>query len=83
MRSSPFKGRYDETVDRESAYERLQARALERVPEPKRAPRREPTEDPVEAAKYMGKAVLWNVGAQFGRALARGILGSLFGSSRR
>jgi DNA helicase HerA-like ATPase len=87
MRSSPVKGKYDEAVDRESAYERLQSRAAERVPEP--APQRgrgraaEPRNEIADTLGAMAKSVARSAGTQIGRELVRGVLGSLFGGSRR
>ena len=87
MRSSIVKGKYDETVDRESAYERLQARAAERAPEP--APQRgsgraaEPHNEITDTLSAMAKSVARSAGTQIGRELVRGVLGSLFGGSRR
>ena len=90
MKSSPVKGKYDETVDRESAYERLQARAAERSAEaaPQRSPsKRGQIESPAEAAQYSGKAALWGFGSQIGRALGqalvRGLLGGVGSGHRR
>ena len=87
MRSSIVKGKYDEAVDRESAYERLQARAAERSPEP--APQRgrgraaEPHNEIADTLSAMAKSVARSAGTQIGRELVRGVLGSLFGGSRR
>lgn len=81
---SPFKGRYDQPVDRESAYELLHKRAAEaaraaaaqanEAPTKKRAGR--PRQSAFEA---FAKSTLRSVGSTLGRQLARGILGSLFG----
>jgi uncharacterized protein len=89
MRSSPFKGKYDEPVDRESAYERLQARAAERAGEepPARSTGRgraaEPRSEVADTLGAMAKSVARSAGTQIGRELVRGILGSLFGSRKR
>jgi uncharacterized protein len=89
MRSSPFKGKYDEPVDRESAYERLQARAAERAAEgpPARSTGRgraaEPRSEVADTLGAMAKSVARSAGTQIGRELVRGILGSLFGSRKR
>ncbi len=89
MRASPFKGKYDEAVDRESAYERLQARAAERAAEepPARSTGRgraaEPRSEVAETLGAMAKSVARSAGTQIGRELVRGILGSLFGSRKR
>jgi hypothetical protein len=94
MRRSPVSGRYEETVDRESAYERLSARVAGAEPSagstpfpsdsarpPKPATRRAPSV--VEAAAMSAARA---IGSQVGRELIRGVLGSLLGggsSSRR
>jgi hypothetical protein len=81
------KGKYDETVDRESAYERLQARAAERsaeVPRPVGRGRAvEPRSEVADTLGAMAKSVARSAGTQIGRELVRGILGSLFGSGHR
>jgi hypothetical protein len=89
MKSSPVKGKYDETVDRESAYERLQARAAERsaeAPAPRpggRGRAAEPRSEVADTLGAMAKSVARSAGTQIGRELVRGILGSLFGSGHR
>src|SRR5512137_2963609 len=84
MGTSPVRGKYDAVVDRESAYERLQARAHERVeeaPVPRgRAPAAEPRSEIADTLGSMAKSVARSAGTQIGRELVRGILGSLFGS---
>lgn len=81
---SPFKGRYDTPVDRESAYELLQKRAEEaaRAAEAQTAkePARKSTGRPRQSAfEAFTKSTLRSVGSQLGRQIARGLLGSLFG----
>ncbi len=87
MRSSPVKGKYDQAVDRESAYERLQARAAERVPEAAASRGRgraaEPHSEVADTLTAMARSVARSAGTQIGRELVRGVLGSLFGGSRR
>jgi len=82
---SPYKGRYDEVVDRESAYEMLKdkadkkAAAAEKQAAASKAPvrkRRSTRQSPVEA---MVKSAARSMGNQIGRQIMRGILGSLFG----
>jgi hypothetical protein len=103
--ASPIAGFYEKSVDRESAYERLKARAeqpapaeQDSAPERNRSPttdggslasdilfgRRGPrggrqTQGVVEA---MAKSAARSVGSQAGRALIRGLLGSLLGGRR-
>jgi uncharacterized protein len=83
---SPLKGRYDQAVDRESAYELLNKRGAEKLavaPQPaaaKPAPRGRAPESVVEA---MAKSAARAVGSQIGREIVRGVLGSLLGGSSR
>ena len=87
MKASPVRGKYDEAVDRESAYERLQARAAERTAEEPvvrgRARAAEPRSEIADTLGAMAKSVARSAGTQIGRELVRGVLGSLFGGSRR
>jgi len=80
IKASPVLGQYDTTVDRESAYEILGKRAREAEleapretarPAPSSSSRRQST------AEAMVKSVVRSAGSQLGRALMRGILGSL------
>ena len=83
---SPYKGRYDDVVDRESAYEMLKQKAeqqaqsaTEAAAEKSRAkagPRRSTRQTPVEA---MITSTARSIGSQIGRQIVRGIMGSLFG----
>ena len=86
-RASPVRGKYDQAVDRESAYERLQARAAERTAEVPvargRARAAEPRSEVADTLGAMAKSVARSAGTQIGRELVRGLLGSLFGGSRR
>src|SRR5512136_230448 len=79
LKGSPVKGKYDEPVDRESAYERLQARAAERVeavPAARgRAPPAAPRSEIADTLGSMAKSVARSAGTQIGRELVRGILG--------
>jgi hypothetical protein len=87
QRSSHVKGKYDEVVDRESAHERLQARAAERAEEAP-APRSrgrgaEPRSEIADTLGAMAKSVARSAGTQIGRELVRGILGGLFGTKQK
>jgi len=85
---SPYKGRYDEVIDRESAYEMLKQKAEQQVQAAEKAEeksktkktpgstRRSSRQTPVEA---MVKSAARSIGSQIGRQLIRGIMGSLFG----
>ncbi|NWL79771.1 ATP-binding protein [Pseudomonas taiwanensis] len=94
VRSSPQAGRYDKPIDRESAYERLTARAAQA-----------PAEEPVQkggkaqasppgmgdlAGELLGsfasqamKTAVRQAANQLGRQLVRGLMGSLLGGSKR
>jgi hypothetical protein len=87
QRASPVKGKYEEVVDRESAYELLQARAAERAeaaPAPRgRGRAAEPRSEIADTLGAMAKSVARSAGTQIGRELVRGILGGLFGSGKK
>lgn len=88
---SPYRGRYDTTLDRESAYEMLVKRAEQNAAaeeavereeavraeaEAKAKPARRSTrQSPTEA---FVKSAARSIGSQLGRRLIRGVLGSLF-----
>lgn len=90
IKRSPFKGKYDDTVDRESAYELLKARTLkeneafaaaEEAAEQEKAEKaaskpksRSRRQTPTEA---FVKSAARSIGSQLGRRLIRGVLGSL------
>ena len=86
IRSSVLFGHYEKMVDRESAYERLKAKAEQQKIEEAKAPvrsgraERSPTTDLISAA---AKSAAHAVGSQIGRQIIRGVLGSLFGGGRR
>lgn len=89
MQRSPYRGRYDEAVDRESAYELLTQRAeQQQVLEAREAaeaadlkaqkssrPRKSTRQTPTEA---FVKSAARAVGTQLGRRIIRGVLGSIF-----
>ncbi len=84
MNNSPVRGKYDTAIDRDSAYERLQARTKEAVADvaamaqaqaKTAAPRASNRQGIVEA---MAKSVARSVGSSVGRQIVRGILGSIF-----
>ena len=79
MDESPFSGRYDQLVDRHSAYEMLKERA-DKAAQPqagkkKEAPRRSSNRQGVIEA--MVKSVVRSLGTSLGRAISRGVLGSI------
>ena len=78
MEESPFSGRYDQGVDRHSAYEMLKERA-DKVAQPqagkKEAPRRSSNRQGVIEA--MVKSAVRSLGTSLGHAISRGVLGSI------
>jgi uncharacterized protein len=90
--SSPLTPRYAEALDRESAYERLQARlAAAPEPAPKPAakvpapvrPAREPKEQESVVEQVLGSAAVRSMLRSAGSTLGREITRSLFGTARR
>lgn len=85
---SPLAGRYNATVDRESAYEILKQRSKESavVDEPvlpadnHKSPTRT-SREPESILGAMAKSAARSIGSQIGRQLVRGVLGSLLGVS--
>ncbi len=79
---SPFHGRYEQAVDRESAYEKLKARA-DQAPATASAPASAKPERPRAATsrqsvgEAMFKSAARAIGSSLGRRLVRGLLGSL------
>jgi DNA helicase HerA-like ATPase len=96
---SPLGSKYDLPVNRESAYEMLNRRALEKVAGEAQAKRAE--YDGQSSRGTMLSDLLWGtrrrqgvvetvakqaartIGNQIGRKILRGVLGSIFGASRR
>ncbi|MBU2622424.1 MAG: DUF853 domain-containing protein [Proteobacteria bacterium] len=86
MNRSPLRGRYDNPVDRESAYELLKTRTAHETadkaeqPSPKRAAQSSPRQSIAEA---FIKSAARSIGSQIGSRIIRGVLGSVFGGGRR
>jgi len=88
IQASVLYGHYEKTVDRESAYEILQAKveareAAEAQQAEQAAAKRQPPSQMDQAGKLFGdmaKSAARSIGTQIGRQIMRGILGSLFGS---
>ncbi len=90
---SPLKGRYDNVVDRESAYELLKSRAEEMQVIQAEAERQEAeAKNKAKPASSRGrqsmgeafmKSAARTIGSQVGRQIIRGILGSIFGGRRK
>ncbi|MET1077880.1 MAG: helicase HerA-like domain-containing protein [Pseudomonas sp.] len=94
IRQSPQAGRYDKAIDRQSAYEMLNARQAEALPdEGVKAPPAATKPEPglgEQAGDYLGdlagqlmKTAVRQAANQLGRQLVRGLLGSLLGGKRR
>jgi DNA helicase HerA-like ATPase len=86
MQTSVLSGHYEQVVDRESAYERLKAKAEQQVdvqkeahPKKGRDAYRSPTKDLLTA---VATSAAHAIGSQIGRQIIRGVLGSIFGSRR-
>ncbi|MGB5715470.1 MAG: helicase HerA-like C-terminal domain-containing protein [Gammaproteobacteria bacterium] len=79
MDESSFSGRYDQQVDRHSAYEMLKERADKAAAQPagkkKEAPGRSSNRQGVIEA--MVKSVVRSLGTSLGHAISRGVLGSI------
>ncbi len=90
IRSSPLCGKYEKTVDRESAYERLQGRTA--GPAPAAAPAGIPAaQAPAQRKSGKPEPTMFDqvlkvansaAGRQIQRELVRGLMGSLLGSKR-
>jgi DNA helicase HerA-like ATPase len=89
MAASLVKDVYEQAVDRVSAYEILKQRAAfdvaaeaARVPEPEARPKAAPASRGQSQVDAFAKSALRSLGTQLGRALVRGIMGSLTGRKR-
>jgi hypothetical protein len=88
VRESVLYGHYERTVDRESAYERLKAKAeqMKVDSQEEAAQKRRTTEPKSQTEQLLGAAVksaAHAIGSQLGRQIIRGVLGSIFGGGRR
>ena len=93
VKSSLLYGHYENTVDRDSAYELLKTRAAqadesarreaEQAASEKEARRQGPGRQPDNMAEVFAKSAARAIGSQVGRQIIRGVLGSLLGGSRR
>ncbi len=88
-KSSPFAGRYDNAVDRDSAHERLRARAEKQAVEAEHAIREKKVSKLTKRSSGGGrrrqsigetllKSAARSIGSSMGRQILRGILGSIF-----
>lgn len=89
---SPLRGRYDELIDRKSAFEMLKARTEAQAAEAAAAAQREQDEKQrsprrsgrtrQSASEAFMKSAARAIGSQLGRQIMRGIMGSIFGKRR-
>lgn len=82
LSGSEMSGKYDDSIDRESAYEKLSARAAKRaeeavVDDDKKTTKKRKGYQRQGILEAMAKSVVRSLGSTMGRRLARGILGSL------
>jgi len=90
IRRSPFSGRYEQEVDRESAYELLkkntERQAEIAMEEQQTKPQKTKTPTRASSRQSAGEALLTSaaraVGSTVGRQIIRGIMGSLLGGRR-
>ena len=96
---SPLGAKYDLPVNRESAYEVLSRRTLERAAVEEQAHQEKPTGAADQSSplsdllwgtkrrqgmvETVAKQAARTIGSQIGRQILRGILGGIFGGSRR
>jgi hypothetical protein len=88
IQSSVLYGHYERVVDRESAYEKLKARAEQQkaeIQEPSatRGRAAAPRSQTTDIINAVAKSAAHAVGSQIGRQIIRGVLGSLFGGTRK
>lgn len=81
---SPLTGRYDQLIDRDSAYEILKQRAEQEQSDNKKAQQDKPAAKSRSSgrqsyAEAMTKSVLRSVGSSLGRQIVRGIMKTLLG----
>jgi DNA helicase HerA-like ATPase len=82
--ASPLAGHYERAVDRDSAHERLSARAAREAQAAPAGGRGAAPENPAgELLQAAAKSAAHAIGSQLGRQIMRGILGSIFGGGRR
>ncbi len=82
IQRSPLSGRYDNILDRESAYELLKIRAEEKSKQAESAPKRKSRRQRQTVGEAFIKSAARSIGRQVGRQIIRGVLGSIFGGKR-
>jgi DNA helicase HerA-like ATPase len=88
IRGSVLYGHYEKTIDRESAYEKLRAKAeqMKMDTQEEAVRKRRSVEPKSQTEQLLGAAVksaAHAIGSQLGRQIIRGVLGSIFGGGRR
>lgn len=92
VRSSVLYGHYERTVDRESAYELLRAKAAQEAEKNARdaeqaavykETRRAKPRQRESMAEALAKSAARSIGSQLGRQIIRGVLGTILSGSRR
>jgi len=85
IQGSVLYGTYEKAIDRESAYEKLRAKAEQaQVETPAVGPaRKQPKSQTEELLGALAKSAAHAIGSQVGRQIIRGVLGSIFGGGRR
>lgn len=88
VKGSILYGHYEKTVDRESAYEILKAKAEQLKVESQaqvlqRQQAREPKSQVEQLLGAAVKSAAHAIGSQIGRQIVRGVLGSIFGGGRK
>ena len=84
IRNSSLLGKYENTVDRESAYEKLKSRTAETAaPAPASAPAPKPARQTQSTIEAVTKSAARAIGSELGRQIIRGVLGSILGSTTR
>jgi len=87
IKGSVLYGHYEKTVDRESAYEKLKAKAVQMQQEQEVTAsevkkKKEPQSETEKMIGAAAKSAAHAIGSQLGRQIMRGVLGSIFGSKR-
>ena len=86
IKESTIYGHYEKVVDRESAYEKLQARAAQKQGDEVSPPKQRSSEGHSQTGDLIAaaaKSAAHAIGSQIGRQIIRGVLGSLFGGGRK
>jgi len=83
IRRSPFSGRYDQEVDRESAYELLKKKTDNKADEHQKEKSNSKANNRQSVGETLLKSMARAAGSTVGRQLIRGIMGSLLGGSRK